>query len=207
MGFSKYLCNELLTQNTSIPQSCDSCSETVGAYRFLRNPEVPWEGILAPHWVRTQERMRARLVVRCIQDTAELDFRRDLLPVPPQSGGEARQNRAGSAAPERRRLAERWLQRLCALCKKIRESQTRSAGLTRSVKTLMPRISSRRKPNRHSMRSPLCTRSSSRSATIAWMGGPSPHAARSNRNPSSSAISPGSTSNLRSKDSCQAVPS
>jgi hypothetical protein len=58
----------------SIPEACDSWSETVVAYRFLRNPDVAWEGILAPHWARTQERMRAQPVVLCIQDTTELDF-------------------------------------------------------------------------------------------------------------------------------------
>jgi len=58
----------------SIPEACDSWSETCAAYRFLSNPEVTWEGILAPHWARTQERMRAHTVVLCIQDTTELDF-------------------------------------------------------------------------------------------------------------------------------------
>jgi len=58
----------------SIPEACDSWSETVAAYRFLRNEDVTWEGILAPHWARTQERMRAQSVVLCIQDTTELDF-------------------------------------------------------------------------------------------------------------------------------------
>jgi hypothetical protein len=58
----------------SIPEACDSWSETCAAYRFLSNPEVTWEGILAPHWARTQERMRAQAVVLCIQDTTELDF-------------------------------------------------------------------------------------------------------------------------------------
>ncbi len=42
--------------------------------RFLGNDEVSWEGILAPHWERTQERMREHPVVLCIQDTTELDF-------------------------------------------------------------------------------------------------------------------------------------
>jgi hypothetical protein len=58
----------------SIPEACDSWSETVAAYRFLRNTDVAWEDILAPHWARTQERMRAQAVVLCIQDTTELDF-------------------------------------------------------------------------------------------------------------------------------------
>jgi hypothetical protein len=32
----------------SIPEACDSWSETCAAYRFLSNPDVTWEGILAP---------------------------------------------------------------------------------------------------------------------------------------------------------------
>jgi hypothetical protein len=58
----------------SIPEACDNWSETCAAYRFLGNDEVSWEGILVPHWERTQERMRAYPVVLCIQDTTELDF-------------------------------------------------------------------------------------------------------------------------------------
>lgn len=56
----------------SIPDACDSWSETCAAYRFLGNGEVEWEAILAPHWARTAERMRAQPVVLCIQDTTEL---------------------------------------------------------------------------------------------------------------------------------------
>ncbi|CUI06243.1 Mobile element protein [Janthinobacterium sp. CG23_2] len=58
----------------SIPEACDSWSETCAAYRFLSNAEVTWEAILAPHWVRTQERMGAHAVVLRIQDTTVLDF-------------------------------------------------------------------------------------------------------------------------------------
>lgn len=58
----------------SIPEACDSWSETCAAYRFLSNDEVDWQAILAPHWERTRERMRAQPVVLCIQDTTELDF-------------------------------------------------------------------------------------------------------------------------------------
>lgn len=58
----------------SIPQACDSWTDTRGAYRFFANSEVSWEGILAPHWARTIERMRAEKVALCIQDTTELDF-------------------------------------------------------------------------------------------------------------------------------------
>lgn len=58
----------------SIPAACDGWSETVAAYRFLSNTDVDWRDILAPHWARTQERMRAYPVMLCIQDTTELDF-------------------------------------------------------------------------------------------------------------------------------------
>lgn len=58
----------------SISEACDSWSEICVASRFLSNPDVTWEGILAPHWARTQERMGAHAVVLCIQDTRELDF-------------------------------------------------------------------------------------------------------------------------------------
>jgi hypothetical protein len=58
----------------SIPDACDSWTETHAAYRFLSNPDVTWEGILTPHWARTLERMCAHRVVLCIQDTTELDF-------------------------------------------------------------------------------------------------------------------------------------
>ena len=58
----------------SIPEACDSWSETCAAYRFLANEDVSWEAILAPHWERTRERMQAHPVVLCIQDTTELDF-------------------------------------------------------------------------------------------------------------------------------------
>ena len=43
----------------SIPAACDGWSETVAAYRFLSNTDVDWRAILEPHWMRTQERMRA----------------------------------------------------------------------------------------------------------------------------------------------------
>lgn len=72
---AKKLMERLATKPAAgIPEACDSWSETVAAYRFLRNTDVAWEDILAPHWKRTQERMRAQPVVLCIQDTTELDF-------------------------------------------------------------------------------------------------------------------------------------
>lgn len=54
--------------SASIPEACDSWTETHAAYRFLGNDEVQWEAILAPHWARTEERMRAQPVVLCIQE-------------------------------------------------------------------------------------------------------------------------------------------
>ena len=56
----------------SIPDACDSWSEICAAYRFLGNGEVEWEAILAPHWERTEERMRAQPVVLCFQGTQSL---------------------------------------------------------------------------------------------------------------------------------------
>ncbi|SAL07274.1 hypothetical protein AWB78_08509 [Caballeronia calidae] len=58
----------------SIPEACDSWSETCAVYRFLRNPEVTWDVIWAPRWASTQHRMRKYSVVLCIQDATELDF-------------------------------------------------------------------------------------------------------------------------------------
>ncbi|WP_441294944.1 IS4/Tn5 family transposase DNA-binding protein, partial [Massilia antarctica] len=34
----------------SIPMACESWSETCAAYRFLANPDVAWQDIMAPHW-------------------------------------------------------------------------------------------------------------------------------------------------------------
>ncbi|WP_415877494.1 transposase DNA-binding-containing protein [Burkholderia ubonensis] len=68
---AKKLVGRLAAKPTaSIPEACDSWSETCAAYRFLRNTDVSWEGILAPHWASTQARMRSQSVV---QDTTELE--------------------------------------------------------------------------------------------------------------------------------------
>lgn len=58
----------------SIPDACDSWSETCAAYRFLGNSKVEWREIMAPHWAQTQSRMQTYPIVLCIQDTTELDF-------------------------------------------------------------------------------------------------------------------------------------
>jgi hypothetical protein len=58
----------------NIPVACDGWSDMMAAYRFLDNNTVTWQGIMAPHWARTELRMGAHPVVLCLQDTTELDF-------------------------------------------------------------------------------------------------------------------------------------
>lgn len=58
----------------SIPVACGSWAETQAAYRLLANEAVDWEGVLAPHWDCSIERMHSHSVVLCIQDSTELDF-------------------------------------------------------------------------------------------------------------------------------------
>ena len=61
--------------SASIPNACQSWAETAAAYRFLRNEDVSWDKVLAPHWQASQARMAQHKVVLCIQDTTELDYR------------------------------------------------------------------------------------------------------------------------------------
>lgn len=58
----------------SIPASCGGWAETQAAYRYFANGQVDWQKILAPHFSRTEERIRQQALVLCIQDTTELDF-------------------------------------------------------------------------------------------------------------------------------------
>lgn len=58
----------------NIPMACDGWTDMTGAYRFLDNDAVTWQGIMAPHWERTEQRMVPHPVVLCIQDSTELDF-------------------------------------------------------------------------------------------------------------------------------------
>lgn len=58
----------------SIPGSCQSWAETLGAYRLLRHPRVTARRLLAPHYAATQERMREHPVVLLVQDSSELDY-------------------------------------------------------------------------------------------------------------------------------------
>jgi hypothetical protein len=58
----------------SIPKASLGWSETVAAYRFFDNDSVDWRDLMAPHWEQTQQRMAARPVILCLEDTTELDF-------------------------------------------------------------------------------------------------------------------------------------
>ncbi len=58
----------------SIPQACKGWAETQAAYRFFAQENIGWKDILSPHINCTNQRMKGRPVVLCIQDTTELDF-------------------------------------------------------------------------------------------------------------------------------------
>lgn len=59
----------------SITGSSNGWSESMGAYRFMENEAVEWRDIMAPHWAKTESRMREHPVILCIQDTTELNYR------------------------------------------------------------------------------------------------------------------------------------
>jgi len=58
----------------SIPGSCQSWAETLGAYRLLQHKRVTPARLLAPHVAATQARMGEHPVVLLVQDSTELDF-------------------------------------------------------------------------------------------------------------------------------------
>jgi hypothetical protein len=60
----------------SIPAACGGWAETAAAYRFFDNEKVTFEGVLAPHFEQTRQRVAAQPVVLLVQDTTELDFTR-----------------------------------------------------------------------------------------------------------------------------------
>ena len=60
--------------SASIPGACQSWAETAVAYRFLRNEQVSWDKVLAPHWQASQARMARHEVVLCMQDTTEPNY-------------------------------------------------------------------------------------------------------------------------------------
>ena len=70
---------ERFTSNptASIPMACRSWGGTCAAYRFLSNPDVEWQDLMAPHWAQTQKRMSAYPVVLCSQDTTDWQHGKD----------------------------------------------------------------------------------------------------------------------------------
>lgn len=72
-------CQELagvLEQQPNVPinQACEDWADTKAAYRFVDNPKVSPEGILAPHSHRTAERMKAHPLVLAVQDTTFFNY-------------------------------------------------------------------------------------------------------------------------------------
>lgn len=60
----------------SIPVACQSNAEVDAAYRFLDNPKVTPQKILAPHRAATLRRMAQEQVVVVAQDTTKIDLTR-----------------------------------------------------------------------------------------------------------------------------------
>ena len=58
----------------SIPAACQGWTETQGVYRFLDNPKVGLEEILAGHRTASIERIREQELVLLPQDTTFLNF-------------------------------------------------------------------------------------------------------------------------------------
>ncbi len=60
----------------SIPAACGGENETVAAYLFFDNDKATPEGILAPHFRSTKERIAAQPVAIFVPDTTEVDLTR-----------------------------------------------------------------------------------------------------------------------------------
>ncbi len=58
----------------SINSACEGWSDTLGAYRFFRNPAITPDQILQPHVAATVRRIKEHPVVLIVQDTTELDL-------------------------------------------------------------------------------------------------------------------------------------
>ena len=67
---------ELLAANpeASVNAACGDWNNTIGAYRFFKNPATEPDKILQPHLEATKRRMKEHPVVLIAQDTTELDF-------------------------------------------------------------------------------------------------------------------------------------
>ena len=62
--------------NLSIPAACRGRDEIKAAYRFFDNDKVTFEKVIAPHIVKTKERMAQQSIVLLTQDTTEIDLTR-----------------------------------------------------------------------------------------------------------------------------------
>lgn len=69
------LASQLATDpSASIPKACGPWGQTKAAYRFLDNDKVTEDGLLAPHYQSTKERLKDKTVVLAVQDTTQIDF-------------------------------------------------------------------------------------------------------------------------------------
>ncbi len=75
--------------NKTIPEACNTWSETLAAYRFFDNKQVTPEKILSPHIDATLKRMANEEIVLHIQDTSEINYshRMELQSLGPLSRG------------------------------------------------------------------------------------------------------------------------
>jgi hypothetical protein len=62
--------------NLSIPAACGGRAEMEAAYRFFDNDKVAFDKVLAPHIVRTLQRVAEQRIVLLVQDTTEIDLTR-----------------------------------------------------------------------------------------------------------------------------------
>jgi hypothetical protein len=63
-----------LAPDDSFPEQMDSDADQEALYRFLSNPKVTMEAVLAGHVSQTHERMKGRRVVRVAHDTSSFRF-------------------------------------------------------------------------------------------------------------------------------------
>jgi hypothetical protein len=69
------LVEDLAAQPTgSLPLASGGWAETQAAYRLLDHAALDGREILEVHTQRTGERVQGQALVRCLQDTTELDF-------------------------------------------------------------------------------------------------------------------------------------
>jgi hypothetical protein len=74
--YARILCSIGNHPNLSIPAGCQGRSEMQATYRFIDNPKVTFDKILAPHAQCTLRRAAEHAVVLFVQDTTEIDLTR-----------------------------------------------------------------------------------------------------------------------------------